>query len=171
MAASKEPRRGELANLYRLGFPRGDEWVIGQPSGVIWLWCPMTDRLLEEDPEYFERFWTAPGYVGHDKPQYVDGDVVNRNAMIERTLTPADFRDLPEFATSEWVQFRACAMMLGGMRGMNLPIAIQVSGIEGYRLGMGVRILDGAGEGRHRHRTPPHSQPGVGASDRQLRPN
>jgi plastocyanin len=140
--------REELANLYRLGFPRGDEWVIGQPSGTIWLWCSMADRLLEEDPEYFEQFWTKPGYVGHDFPQLVHGDLVHRNATVERVITPNDFRDDPEFSTPQWARIRTSAMMLGGMRGMDLPIAIQISGIEGYRLGMGVRITSGAGKGR-----------------------
>ena len=43
-------QREELANLYRLGYPRGDEWVIGQPSGTIWLWCSMADRLTTRTP-------------------------------------------------------------------------------------------------------------------------
>lgn len=30
-------QREELANLYRLGYPRGDEFMIRQPMGQIWL--------------------------------------------------------------------------------------------------------------------------------------
>ena len=56
-------QREELANLYRTGFPRGDEWVIGQPSGVIWQWGSMADTLQKED-DYYQAFWTKTGYVG-----------------------------------------------------------------------------------------------------------
>ena len=34
-------QREELATLYRLGYPRGDEWMIAQPMGQIWLWSSM----------------------------------------------------------------------------------------------------------------------------------
>ncbi|MGE3325805.1 MAG: hypothetical protein AB7N61_10420 [Acidimicrobiia bacterium] len=140
--------REELANLYRLGFPRGDEWVIGQPSGVIWLWCSMADRLLEEDPEYFESFWTEPGFVGHDFPQYVRGDLVQQRATVVRTITPRQFQDEPEFNTPQYAKMRMSAIMLGGMRGMDVPIAIRVDDFEGYRLGMGVKIASGPASGR-----------------------
>ena len=39
-----------------------------QPMGQIWLWSSIADLLHEQDPSYFEDFWTKPGYVGHDLP-------------------------------------------------------------------------------------------------------
>ena len=38
-------QREELASLYRLGFPRGDEFMIGQPLGQMWLWTSMAESL------------------------------------------------------------------------------------------------------------------------------
>ncbi|MCW2620737.1 MAG: hypothetical protein JWL64_339, partial [Frankiales bacterium] len=38
-------QREELANLYRLGSPRGDEFMIGPPMGQIWLGSSMADDL------------------------------------------------------------------------------------------------------------------------------
>jgi hypothetical protein len=141
-------QREELANLYRLGYPRGDEWVISQPSGTIWLWCSMADRMQQDDPGYFEAFWSKPGYVGHDQPQLVQGDVVNRKATISRVFTAQDFIDDPKFQSPEYRRLRPSALMLAGTRGFDLPIAIEIDGIEGYKLGMGVRVSNGKAAGR-----------------------
>jgi hypothetical protein len=141
-------QREELANLYRLGYPRGDEWVIGQPSGTIWLWCSMADRLRTDYPDYFESFWTKPGYVGHDSPEQVSKDLVNTTATITRVLTARDFMENPEFREPQYQRLRPSAVMLAGTRGLDLPIAIEVGGIDGYKLGMGVRLKTGAAAGR-----------------------
>ncbi len=61
--------RDELASLYSQGFPFGDEFMIFSPMGQIWLWTSIADLLVEQDPAYFEDFWTKPGYVGHDIPR------------------------------------------------------------------------------------------------------
>jgi Tannase and feruloyl esterase len=37
-------QRVELPALYRLGFPRGDEFMIGRPLGQIWLWTSVADE-------------------------------------------------------------------------------------------------------------------------------
>ena len=141
-------QREELANLYRLGYPRGDEWVIGQPSGTIWLWCSMADRLLVEDAAYFKAFWEKPGYVGHDAPELVEPDVIDLTTTVSRVLTAQDFIDSPEFQTPEYRRLRPSAIMLAGTRGLDLPLAVELKGVEGYRLGVGVRITTGKAEGR-----------------------
>ncbi|MEI8240857.1 MAG: hypothetical protein WCI22_15695, partial [Actinomycetota bacterium] len=140
--------REELANLYRLGYPRGDEWVIGNPSGTIWLWCSMALRLQREDPDYFRDFWSKPGYIGHDSPQYVTGDLIDRKATIKRVLTARDFSTDPTFDDPAFAKLRPSAMMLAGTRGLDLPIAIEIAGLEGYRQGMGVHIDAGPAAGR-----------------------
>src|ERR1700709_768820 len=69
-------QREELATLYRLGYPRGDEFMIAQPMGQIWLWSSMAERLINRDP-YFDDFWTKPGFVGHDQPAAVQNDLID----------------------------------------------------------------------------------------------
>src|SRR3546814_14188338 len=59
--------REELAALYRLGYPRGDEFMIAKPMGQIWLWSSIAEMLIEEDGDYFRNFWNKPGYVGFDE--------------------------------------------------------------------------------------------------------
>jgi hypothetical protein len=62
-------QREELTSLYLQGFPRGDEFMIGEPMGQMWLWSALADSLQEQDPADFENFWSKPGYVGHDNPE------------------------------------------------------------------------------------------------------
>jgi hypothetical protein len=141
-------QREELANLYRLGFPRGDEWVIGQPSGVIWQWASMADRYLTED-DYYEKFWTQSGYVGHDSPELVAGDLLEAEGTITRVLCAQDFLDDPELQSPQYERLRPRALMLAGTRGFDLPIAAEVPGASrGYQLGMSVRIASGRAAGR-----------------------
>src|SRR6202034_3526215 len=69
-------QREELANLYRLGYPRGDEFMISQQMGQIWLWSSMADRLQHDYPDYWEAFWTKPGHVGFDQPELIQRDLI-----------------------------------------------------------------------------------------------
>lgn len=143
-------QREELANLYRLGYPRGDEYMISQPMGQIWLWCSMADDLQNRDPEYFQAFWTQPGYVGHDAPQHVSGDLIDVEATVKRTLSPRDFLEHPEdFAETKWDLLKATAMMMAGSQGLDLPICVELEGVtSGYRLGAGLTVLTGEAAGR-----------------------
>jgi hypothetical protein len=141
-------QREELANLYRIGFPRGDEWVIGQPSGVIWQWASMADRFLVED-DYYESFWTTKGYVGHDHPELVARDLIDTPATVTRVLCAQDFLDDPELQKPKYESLRPRALMLAGTRGYDLPMAVEVPGAStGYPLGMNVRITSGKAVGR-----------------------
>jgi hypothetical protein len=143
-------QREELANLYRLGYPRGDEFMISQPMGQIWLWCSMADDLQAKDAEYFDAFWSKPGYVGHDSPQHVQGDLLNVEATITRTLSPRDFIEHPDqFTGAKWDLMRGTAMMMAGSVGMDMPICVELDGVVGgYRLGAGIKILTGEAAGR-----------------------
>jgi Tannase and feruloyl esterase len=143
-------QREELASLYRQGFPMGDELVIGQPFGQIWLWTSIADMLVEQDPTYFRDFWTQPGYVGHDQPRHVLDDVIDVEATVRRVLTPQDLATLPELAGPEYTTMRNLAMIQAAMSGdFSLPVAVELDGVgSGYRLGAGVRVLTGAAAGR-----------------------
>jgi hypothetical protein len=144
-------QREELATLYKLGYPRGDEFMIGNPMGQMWLWTSIADMLIEEeDPQYFKDFWTKPGYVGHDEPWRIEGDLIDTEVTVERVITANDLVADPIFAAPEFDKARPMAMLMAAMGGqMDLPIAIQLGGIDkGYRLGAGVKILTGEAAGR-----------------------
>jgi hypothetical protein len=142
-------QRGELNNLYRLGYPRGDEFMIAQPMGQIWLWSSMAERICAEDP-YFRNFWTQPGHVGFDQPQHVQADVIHRTARIKRALSANDLMRDPAFEGAAYGPLKAMASLFAGMHNIwDLPLAVELDGEpDGYALGAGVRMVSGAAAGR-----------------------
>lgn len=141
--------RQELANLYRLGYPRGDEFMISKPMGQIWLWSSIADMLKEEDADYFKAFWTQPGYVGHDEPRHVEEDLIDVRGKISRIITAEDLLG-EEFSGKEFAEAKPMAMMVATSTGdWSFPIAVEIKDVgPGYRQGAGVRITTGAAAGR-----------------------
>jgi hypothetical protein len=41
--------REELASLYRQGFARGNEFMISEPMGQMWLWTSLAEELYRDD--------------------------------------------------------------------------------------------------------------------------
>ena len=142
--------REELANLYRLGFPRGDEFMISQPFGQMWLWTSIADMLLEEDADYFDAFWTKPGYLGHDAPEFVAGDKIDARAQVARVLTARQLRDDPAFADPVLQAAAYPSIFIATLNHtLDLPMAVQLRGIAGgYRRGAGVYVHTGEAAGR-----------------------
>ena len=143
-------QREELATLYRLGFPRGDEFMIAQPMGQVWLWTSYAARLQAEHPAYWKAFWTEPGHVGHDEPQHVERDLIDAEATVVRTFTPAQILADQRFQAPEYARIRGMAAIFGGMQGAaDLPMVVEVDQVpDGYRLGTGVSVVDGDAAGR-----------------------
>ena len=143
-------QREELAALYQLGFPRGDEYMISQPLGQMWLWTSMADSLEQQDPSYFQDFWTKPGYVGHDQPQFISQDVINRPAKVRRVLTGRDIVEGEQFADDQYQNLRFLVMIIAGSAGaLDQPLALELEDVgAGYRLGTGIRINSGEAAGR-----------------------
>ncbi|HVU74710.1 MAG TPA: hypothetical protein VHE83_17235, partial [Mycobacteriales bacterium] len=142
-------QREELANTYRLGFPRGDEFMLGAPMGQSWLWSSMADGLQETDADYFAKFWTEPGYVGHDNPEYVSGDVLNVETEVTRVLTAGLILTDPEFNAPQYSMFKLMSMLLAASGSMDLPVGVELADVPaGYRLGAGIRVISGAAAGR-----------------------
>ncbi|MCU1345603.1 MAG: hypothetical protein JWL70_1869, partial [Acidimicrobiia bacterium] len=144
-------QREELASLYRLGFPRGDEFMIGAPMGQMWLWASQADRLYAHEPDYFENFWTKPGYIGHDFPELVGPDLIDRRVTVSRVLTPQDIMDDPKYAAPEYQAFRnlAWGISQATAAGTGLPAILELENVgSGYRTGTGIRIETGKAAGR-----------------------
>jgi hypothetical protein len=145
----------ELASLYRQGFTRGNEFMISEPMGQIWLWTSLADELYARDPEYFENFWTQPGYVGHDQPDLVKRDLINQRCTVLRTLSARDLNESPTFAGTEYQTMRILAAMVGaGSEAYDFPYAVEIDGLkDGYRLGTGIEVLTGKAAGRSLYAT------------------
>jgi len=148
-------QREELASLYRQGFTRGNEFMINEPMGQMWLWTSLAEELYADDPEYFESFWTKPGYIGHDQPELVMRDLIDQRATVTRTLSARDLNESPDFAGPEFQTMRILAAMVGaGSEAYDFPYAVQIEGLHGgYRLGTGVRVVTGKAAGRSLYAT------------------
>jgi PKD domain-containing protein len=147
--------REELARLYRIGYPRGNESMILEPMGQIWLWSSLADSLVADDPGYFEDFWSKPGYVGHDMPAMVMGDLIDTTATVKRIISPRELNEQEEFSGPEYQTMRIFAAMIGGAGPTyDMPYAVELEGVgPGYRLGSGVKILSGEAAGRQFYTT------------------
>jgi len=143
-------QREELATLYRIGYPRGDESFIAQPMGQMWLWASMANRLQAEYPQYWQNFWTMPGHVGHDEHHLVADDLIDLRTSVKRVLYAKDLLEDPSLQTPELAQTRALAGLFAGMNNMwDVPMAIQLEETPaGYLLGAGVELTSGAAAGR-----------------------
>jgi hypothetical protein len=144
-------QREELAMLYRLGFPRGDEFMIGQPLGQMWLWTSMAESLEEQDPSYFENFWTKPGYVGFDQPELVNPDVIDVRATVSKVLTGRDVLEDPRFDEPRHATFKLIVSVFSSLGdALDQPLAVELDGVgPGYRLGAAITPVRGAAAGRH----------------------
>jgi Tannase and feruloyl esterase len=141
--------RDEFASLYRQGFPRGDEFMIATPMGQIWLWSSIADLLVEQDPSYFEDFWTKPGYIGHDLPSAVDDDVIDVVTTVSRVVTVQDLLTDPAFDAPEYMLMKTIAGIMAGQGSMDMAYAVEVKGLpDGYRLGAGLQLKSGEAAGR-----------------------
>jgi hypothetical protein len=148
-------QREELANLYRLGYPRGDEAIIAQPTGTIWLWTSMADRIQRECPDYWEAFWTKPGHVGFDQPELVARDLIDTRATVVRPLFAKDFMEDPQFKGAEFDLVRRMSSLFAAMHNMwDVPMAIEIDEpLSGYIQGTGVRVTSGQAAGRQLYAT------------------
>jgi hypothetical protein len=142
-------QREQLAALYKIGFPRGDEFMIAQPMGQMWLWCSMAERISKEDP-YYTRFWTTPGHVGFDQLELVSDHLIDTRTTVKRVLTGNEVVGDEEFDGPEFAALRLLTMLFGTMQGMmDTPMVIQLDhATSGYLPGCGVRFLDGEAAGR-----------------------
>jgi hypothetical protein len=143
-------QREELARLYRLGFPRGDEYMIGQPLGQMWLWTSMADSLVEQDPGYFDAFWTTPGYMGYDHPELLEPYVIDTQVTVTHVLTGNDILTDPRFDAPEHQNFRMIVSVFASLGDQfDTPLCVELEGVgPGYRLGAGVHALAGPVAGR-----------------------
>jgi hypothetical protein len=140
--------REELVYLYEQGFPFGDEHMIFSPMGQIWLWTSMAERYVEWDPTYFSKFWTEPGYIGHDLPSAVENDVIDVVTKVSKTITVNDLMSDPAFEAPEFMMARMMATIMGGDT-PDKVFAIEIAGLpDGYRLGAGVELVSGEAKGR-----------------------
>jgi hypothetical protein len=140
-------QRQALMDLYKSGFPRGVEWMIGFPAGQVGLWAWSAEQWYADDPEYYEDFWTKPGYLGHDLPQALEHLVIrDATVTVRQVVRAGELRDLPDDAP----ELMAPLVSMGRhLYPRNFALGIYLDGMPaGYRQGASLRIATGKAAGR-----------------------
>ncbi|CAH0356880.1 tannase/feruloyl esterase family alpha/beta hydrolase [Sphingobium sp. CECT 9361] len=139
--------REALADLYRLGFPRGAEYMIAQPMGQAAMWCWNAAVFARQDPGYTPDFWSKPGYAGHDQPHLFEGDrIVRFKTGVDEARTAADIAaEVHAGGPAAMEASSFMAIMSPPDRQIAIRLAEQPSG---YLPGASVRILSGEAAGR-----------------------
>jgi hypothetical protein len=79
-------QRHALATLYRGGWNRGAENQLWASAS----WMFGMAGLRDNDPSYFQEFWTKPGYLGHDHPERLTPVLVDVDCKVTRVQTGDD---------------------------------------------------------------------------------
>lgn len=146
-ATLNSAEREALATLYRLGFPRGAEFMIAQPMGQAAMWCWNADGFARQDPTYTSDFWSKPGYAGHDTPALFEGDrIVRETATVRQARLAGDIRE--EVMRGGPAASDASAFM-AVLSPADRPIGLVLEDVpEGYLPGASIRITSGKAAGR-----------------------
>ena len=109
-------QREELASLYRQGYParrRVHDRRADGPDLAVDL-----DRrpARRAGPDLLRDFWTKPGYVGHDLPEAVADDLIDRVVTVRRVLTATDLLEHPAFAGPEYQTMRTLVTVMAACR-------------------------------------------------------
>ncbi|MEU9949813.1 hypothetical protein [Streptomyces sp. NPDC047939] len=85
-----DEQREALADLYRVGYPQGTEYLLNMAASDWANWIPLID------PEYAEDFWNLPGYAGEGKEPYRVTGTVTGLVRASDPEAPALMEPLPE---------------------------------------------------------------------------
>ncbi len=86
-AGLNREEREALAEVTRMGFPP-DAWFAHRQiaMGYTGVFGSLVDNMVKWDPEYFEAFWTAPGYLGFDAPELLSRARLQHETKITRVV-------------------------------------------------------------------------------------
>lgn len=77
-----------LAEANKMGFPP-KAWFAYETMGIH-AFAVLYQGMGMADPNYFEEFWTKPGYYGFDHPESFEGDRIQHEAKISKIITKAE---------------------------------------------------------------------------------
>ena len=132
--------RDALAEVTRMGFPPRAWFDVDRiRAGYTGVWSMLIDAVRKSDPEYFEDFWTVPGYLGADGSESLARERVQLRTTVAKTVTrdEADRLGLQLFL----------ALRIGDWS--DAPVAFRVADLPDVPLqGATVTIKSGLGAGR-----------------------
>ena len=142
--------REALAEVTRMGFPPRAwfdvERIASQYHAV---WSDLIDNVMKWDPEYFEDFWTVPGYLGASPPESLTRARVQIKTTVTKTITSEEAAilglPLPRFHRLGVKAEMPVALRIAGLPDSSLQGAtLTVSG--GRAAGQVLSIVDVVGD-------------------------
>jgi hypothetical protein len=80
--------REALAEVTRMGFPPRSWFDVDRiASQYLAVWSDLIDNVRKWDPEYFDDFWTVPGYLGADPPASLARARIRHKTTIAAAIT------------------------------------------------------------------------------------
>jgi hypothetical protein len=87
--------REALAEVTRMGFPPRAWFDVERiASQYLAVWSDLIDNVMKWDPQYFEDFWTVPGYLGFNPPESLARARVQHKATVAETITAREAVEL-----------------------------------------------------------------------------
>jgi hypothetical protein len=84
-------QRDALAAMYRAGFPRGTEHELARNSMSMGFVARFVANIADDDPAYFDDFWSVAGYLGADGG--LAHCLVEEKASVRRLVTLGEVRE------------------------------------------------------------------------------
>lgn len=132
--------RDALAEVTRMGFPPR-AWFNYQriANGYTGVWSVLGDNMIKYDPEYFEDFWTVPGYLGANPTESLTAARVQHQATVVRPILIQEGQELG----------LPLAMAIARTESMaDVPVALQLSDVPaGMLRGSMLSITSGQAAG------------------------
>jgi hypothetical protein len=129
--------REALAEVTAMGFPPRAWFDVERiAAGYTGVWSMLADNMIKLDPEYFEDFWSVPGYLGANPTESLRQARVQHKATVVR---PIMANEAQEFGIAGGVSiFRTDAMS-------EIPIALKIDELPGASL-MGAMLTVTSGK-------------------------
>jgi len=132
--------RDALAEVTRMGFPPAAWFDVERIAhGYTGVFSSLIDNIVRWDPEYFDDFWTVPGYLGANPTDSLARSRVRHTTTIKKVVMSAEAAEL------------GLPMSMAAMFGdseAELPAAFQIEDLpEGDLRGSSLILTSGAAAG------------------------
>jgi hypothetical protein len=135
--------RDALVEVTRMGFPPRSWFDVARiANGYTGVWSVLADAMVQYDPEYFDDFWTVPGYLGVNPPPSLEAARIQHKTTVVEPILAADAERLSIGAVTNTI-FRTEAMA-------DVPVALRVESLpEGSLMGAMLSVKSGKGAGHN----------------------
>jgi hypothetical protein len=136
--------REALAEVTRMGFPPRSWFDVDRIAlGYTGVFCSLVDNVVKWDPEYFEDFWTVPGYLGASPTDSLERARVQHKTTISQVVKSSEASEL------------GLPMSMSAMFGdsdEDLPAALRLASLpEGELRGASMTFASGRAAGHVLH--------------------